>query len=79
MRVSIGKGLGKIPPEALDLEEPPKPDTDDPKARSVYLQRMNQIHVARANNHSDRCSVNYKLEVARAVSFFLSFLSPLRS
>ena len=51
------------------MEEPPKPDPDDPQERSAYLQKMNQIHIARANNHSDRCSVNYKLEIARAVSF----------
>jgi DNA-directed RNA polymerase len=24
---------------------------------------------AKANNHADRCGVNYKIEIARAVSF----------
>ena len=27
----------------------------------------------KVNNHSDRCSVNYKIEIARAVSHFTSF------
>ncbi|THH14382.1 hypothetical protein EW146_g5951 [Bondarzewia mesenterica] len=63
-----GDRLAKIPPTVFDTPEPEKPeDVDtDPKVRSVYLQRQRAWLQAKANNHSERCNVNYKIEIARA-------------
>ncbi|KAA1474146.1 DNA/RNA polymerase [Dentipellis sp. KUC8613] len=63
-----GERMGKLPPAVYDIPEPPRSeDADtDPQARSVYLQRHRAWLQERANNHSDRCSVNYKIEIARA-------------
>jgi DNA-directed RNA polymerase len=66
-----GERFCKIPPAVFTDPEPVKPpnyDTDL-KARSVYLQRQRAFVHSRSNNHSERCSVNYKIEIARAVSF----------
>ncbi|KAI0340467.1 DNA/RNA polymerase [Trametopsis cervina] len=62
-----GKRLGKIPPVAYDEPEPEKPENydTDPRARAVYLGRHKSYLTTKANNHSDRCSTNYKIEIAR--------------
>ncbi|KAH7922516.1 DNA/RNA polymerase [Leucogyrophana mollusca] len=63
-----GERLGKIPPAVYDQPEPEKPanlDTDM-KAKSIYGQRLKAYMQEKASNHSDRCSVNYKIEIARA-------------
>ena len=69
-----GKRMGKIPPAVYDIPEPQKPDNyeSDPKARLVYFTRQKTWSQGKANNHSDRCSVNYKIEIARAVSYICS-------
>jgi len=69
-----GDRMCKIPPAVYDVPEPQKPENyeSDPKARLVYLTRQKVWSENKANNHSDRCSVNYKIEIARAVSHFLS-------
>jgi DNA-directed RNA polymerase len=66
-----GERLCKLPPAVYEQPEPEKlPDFDtDIKAKSIFLQRMKAHAWAKANNHSDRCGVNYKIEIARAVSF----------
>ncbi|KAH7334818.1 hypothetical protein B0J17DRAFT_770366 [Rhizoctonia solani] len=61
-----GKGMAGIPPAQLDIEEPPAPVDDDPRARASYLFQMKTILTDKRNNHGERCHVNYKLEVARA-------------
>ncbi|KAI6003176.1 hypothetical protein F5J12DRAFT_906188 [Pisolithus orientalis] len=63
-----GERLSKIPPAVFDKPEPEKPENyhTDIKARSVYSQRLRAYQQDKANNHSDRCSVNYKIEIARA-------------
>jgi DNA-directed RNA polymerase len=65
-----GERMCKIPPAVYDLPEPSKPENyeSDPKARMVYLARQKVWSQAKANNHSDRCSINYKVEISRAVS-----------
>lgn len=64
-----GERLSKIPPAVYDKPEPSKPESfdTDMKARSVYGQRLRSYQVDKANNHSERCNVNYKIEIARAV------------
>ncbi|KAG1902934.1 uncharacterized protein F5891DRAFT_1276856 [Suillus fuscotomentosus] len=63
-----GERLCKIPPAAYDQPEPEKPlnMNTDIKAKSVYGARLKAFMQDKANNHSDRCSVNYKIEIARA-------------
>ena len=75
---NAGYRLGKLPPAVYDEPEPEKtPETKtDQLARSVFIQRQRQWLANKANNHSDRCSVNYKIEIARAVSYFLGSLAP---
>jgi len=65
-----GGRMGKIPPAVYDAPEPEKPENyeTDPKARLIFLTRQKAWSEGKANNHSDRCSVNYKVEIARAVS-----------
>ncbi len=93
----IGSELAKVPPEQLDLVDPPPPDVDsaDPEVRSKYIQQVQNNAVSRANNHSERCNVNYKLEIAKAVrlgafrtiivpdsnfsSSMIQFISPIMS
>ncbi|KAG6872157.1 hypothetical protein C0995_012475 [Termitomyces sp. Mi166 len=65
---NAGYRVGKLPPAEYDEPEPvmpPEAETDI-KAKSVYLQRQRAYLNAKANNHSDRCNVNYKIEIARA-------------
>jgi DNA-directed RNA polymerase len=73
-----GERMGKVPPAVYDMPEPVPPENVDTdiKARSVHLQRMKSYHQSKANNHSDRCSVNYKIEIARAVSLGFSIFHP---
>lgn len=64
-----GERLGKLPPAVYDQPAPVKPAEEmDMKQRSFYNLKMKEYNQAKANNHSDRCNVNYKIEIARAVS-----------
>lgn len=74
-----GERLGKIPPAVYDQPEPEKPEDfeTDPKAKVTFLQRHKAYTSSKANNHSERCNTNYKIEIARAVSSY-PFLSPVR-
>ncbi|KAF8335860.1 uncharacterized protein EI90DRAFT_2992928 [Cantharellus anzutake] len=63
-----GHGLRSIPPAVPDVPDPVKPPDMDTNnaAKSRYIQEVKDAINARRNNHSERCSVNYKLEIARA-------------
>ena len=65
-----GERFCKIPPATFDEPEPTKPENYDTdiKARTVYGQRLKAYVQDRSGNHSERCNVNYKIEIARAVS-----------
>ncbi|KIM41950.1 hypothetical protein M413DRAFT_71072 [Hebeloma cylindrosporum] len=60
--------MGKIPPAVYDVPEPVLEEgkEHDLQAKSQYIQRHRVWSANKANNHSDRCSVNYKIEIARA-------------
>ncbi|WFC99983.1 DNA-directed RNA polymerase [Malassezia yamatoensis] len=60
-----GEALADLPPAESTDPEPVRPDADDIKAKGVYMQRMRQWTANRASNHSQRCDINYKLEIAR--------------
>ncbi|KXN82382.1 DNA-directed RNA polymerase, mitochondrial [Leucoagaricus sp. SymC.cos] len=64
-----GERIGKLPPAQFDKPEPEIPENygTDMKARSVFLQRQKAYNQQKANTHSERCSVNYRLEIARAL------------
>ena len=66
-----GERMHKIPSAVYEVPEPERPENyeTDPKARVVYLTRQKVWSEGKANNHSGRCSVNYKIEIARAVSY----------
>ncbi len=72
-----GKQLGKIPSAVYEEPEPEKPENfdRDPKAKTIYYARHRQYAVGKANNHSDRCNINYKIEIARTVSIFHKVLA----
>ncbi|KAI0351261.1 DNA/RNA polymerase [Trametes cingulata] len=63
-----GERFCKIPPAVPDEPEPERPPNMefDNKAKTIYLERQKAWMQARAANHSDRCSINYKVEIARA-------------
>ncbi|KAE8260676.1 hypothetical protein A4X13_0g200 [Tilletia indica] len=63
-----GERVGKLPEKLVEDSQPERPanyDTDLSQ-RSIYLQRMRAWALANAALHSQRCDVNYKLEIARA-------------
>ena len=70
-----GEAFGKIPPIKSSTPDPVKPDNyaTDIKAKAAYMLAMQQATAEKRNNHSERCSLNYKVEIARAVCnhFFL--------
>lgn len=72
-----GTRLGKLPPAVFDEPEPEMPDNvhTDIKAKSIYIQRIKAYNQKKSNNHSERCNVNYKIEIARAVSFNIYFVN----
>ena len=64
-----GERLGKLPPAVYDKLEPVKPPGElDVMQKAHHHQQMKAYQQAKANCHSDRCSVNYKIKIARAVS-----------
>lgn len=67
-----GEALADIPKKASisSIVEPERPaDMDtDPRAKDTFRHRMKQAILERRSAHSNRCDVNYKLEIARAVS-----------
>jgi DNA-directed RNA polymerase len=78
---NAGYRLGKLPPAVYEEPEPertPEIETDQ-KARIIFMQRQREWTVNKANNHSDRCNVNYKIEIARTVSLLIRFFCSLSS
>ena len=71
---NTGERILKIPPAVFDQPEPVKPHNYDidPQARAAYLPNLKKWTRQKADAHSDRCSVNYKMEIARAVRKFHS-------
>ncbi len=64
-----GEGLGKLPPAVYPSPEPILPPDASPKEKALYLYKLKAHSQEKANNHSKRCNVNYKIEIARSVSF----------
>ena len=64
-----GKEYPRMPPLHIeqDIPEPPS-DLSDMAEKVRYQVKLKSLAHQRQSNHSDRCSVNYKMEVARSVS-----------
>lgn len=69
-----GERFLKLPPATYDAPEPVLPPdmVKDSRAKANYLEQLKDWNHEKANCHSQRCSVNYKLEIARSVSYVLS-------
>lgn len=64
------KGLEYPSIPALTLKQTmpdPPADTTDMKAKTDYAVALKKLAQERGAHHSDRCSTNYKLEIARTV------------
>ncbi|KAJ2673730.1 DNA-directed RNA polymerase [Coemansia sp. RSA 1085] len=63
-----GCELAEIPAKSYDAPEPTKPaDYDTNKAaQAKYWMEMREWRNGRANQHSQRCDCNYKIEIAQA-------------
>lgn len=61
-----GEDVADMPPSHFDEPEPQRPENEDVKSRSAYTQRLRRWVQLRAANHSQRCDINYKLEIARS-------------
>ena len=64
-----GEAIADIPPQVSDLEYPkePKHAAWDVKARLNWVSECKAMSRMMQNAHSQRCDINYKLEIARAV------------
>lgn len=66
-----GIALADIPVKdsLTSILEPEKPENyaTDPRAKDTYRHRIKTAILDRRAAHSNRCDVNYKLEIARAV------------
>lgn len=61
-----GDRWGKLPPASFDEPEPEplSPDADS-RTRANWTLSMKHYNQQKQSNHSHRCSVNYKIEIAR--------------
>ncbi|KAK0201027.1 DNA/RNA polymerase [Desarmillaria ectypa] len=64
---NAGYGLGKLPPAVYPHPEPQPPADNNMKDRALYMYNLKLYNQEKANNHSSRCNVNYKIEIARAL------------
>ncbi|PWW76425.1 DNA/RNA polymerase [Tuber magnatum] len=65
-----GEEFAEIPALDMDVKYPLEPEpTADPKVRWEWIQEMKRLDATRRNNHSTRCDVNFKVEIARAFLF----------
>ncbi|KAG9007397.1 DNA-directed RNA polymerase [Tulasnella sp. JGI-2019a] len=57
-----------IPPANRNVVDPVKPENyeTDLKAKADHLAAVRTVANQKRNNHSERCSTNYKVEIARA-------------
>ncbi|GES80410.1 DNA/RNA polymerase [Rhizophagus clarus] len=63
-----GEALGKIPPTELDLKMPDKPDNFETEMslKIKWFKECKEIARRISNNHSERCTANYKVDIAGA-------------
>jgi len=68
-----GESLGDIPVDNAEssIPDPKQPSPEEmaePSYREAYRAQLREARAQRAKAHGQRCTLNYKLEIARAVS-----------
>ncbi|KAF9872353.1 putative DNA-dependent RNA polymerase [Colletotrichum karsti] len=64
---NTGKPIANLPALRPDIEVPPEPDVDaDPTDRREWIHKVKKAENERQGAHSQRCFMNFQLEVARA-------------
>ena len=64
---NTGEAIAKIPPQDPRVEYPPEPPSSaDASLRQRWAREMKSLESERAALHSQRCFLNFQLEVARA-------------
>jgi DNA-directed RNA polymerase len=64
-----GQKFADIPPRDTGLDIPPEPaPNENPRVRMEWVKEVRRIKLLEKNYHSQRCNINLKLEIARAVS-----------
>ncbi|KAG8888798.1 DNA-directed RNA polymerase [Tulasnella sp. 332] len=63
-----GAEYPSIPPASRTIADPVKPENyeTDLRAKTDHLTAVRRVASLKRNNHSERCSANYKVEIARA-------------
>lgn len=68
---NTGESIADIPPKdpLINIKDPEKPDNYDTniEAHKSYRRLLQETAKERLNAHSSRCTINYQLEIARAV------------
>jgi DNA-directed RNA polymerase, mitochondrial len=64
-----GEAIAGIPSQASTMQYPPEPENAhwNVSARMIWLQECKMTSRKMQSAHSQRCDINYKLEIARAV------------
>ncbi|KAH8681540.1 hypothetical protein BX600DRAFT_25419 [Xylariales sp. PMI_506] len=62
-----GDAIANLPPLNPDIPLPPEPEsTDDPMQRRIWLQAVKAIENEKSGLHSERCFMNFQMEIANA-------------
>ncbi|KAK3400353.1 mitochondrial DNA-directed RNA polymerase [Sordaria brevicollis] len=62
-----GQPIANIPPLNPVFDLPPEPEaTDDPSVKRAWLKEVKAVENERSGLHSQRCFMNFQLEIARA-------------
>ncbi|KAI1735767.1 DNA-directed RNA polymerase [Xylaria scruposa] len=62
-----GEKIANIPPLNPNIPVPEEPDTsEDPLARREWLRRVRLVENEKSGLHSERCFMNFQLDIARA-------------
>uniref|UniRef100_A0A093USB6 DNA-directed RNA polymerase n=1 Tax=Talaromyces marneffei PM1 TaxID=1077442 RepID=A0A093USB6_TALMA len=63
---NTGEAFPKIPPLDPKIPMPEKPADDDIEAMKVYNNKLREAENLRSGLHSQRCFINFQMEIARA-------------
>jgi DNA-directed RNA polymerase, mitochondrial len=61
-----GKSFAKIPPLDPDLPMPAKPEEGDAEGLKLYNHKLREVENLRSGLHSQRCFINFQMEIARS-------------
>jgi len=49
-----------------DVPRKPDPEENDPHKRAIYVEQIKLVNQQQRKDHSERCKINYNLEIARS-------------